>query len=109
MSRFESDPDRLAFASVPAKSDESIDEEQFRDDQLRLIFTCCHPSLPSATRVAMTLREMCGLTTEEVACAFLTSPATIAQRIAYSGRTEQLTPSPDHDGSTPDLDFHRSV
>ncbi|MFA6955473.1 MAG: RNA polymerase sigma factor [Thermoanaerobaculia bacterium] len=81
MSRFESDPERLALATVPAKAEESIDEEQFRDDQLRLIFTCCHPSLPAATRVAMTLREMCGLTTEEVARAFLTSAATIAQRI----------------------------
>lgn len=81
MSRFESDPERIALATVPAKADETIDEEQFRDDQLRLIFTCCHPSLPAATRVAMTLREMCGLTTEEVARAFLTSAATIAQRI----------------------------
>ena len=81
MSRFETDPERIALATVPAKGDETIDEEQFRDDQLRLIFTCCHPSLPAATRVAMTLREMCGLTTEEVARAFLTSPATIAQRI----------------------------
>jgi len=81
MSRFETDPELIALATVPAKADETIDEEQFRDDQLRLIFTCCHPSLPAAARVAMTLREMCGLTTEEVARAFLTSPATIAQRI----------------------------
>jgi RNA polymerase sigma-70 factor, ECF subfamily len=81
MSRFESDPERIALATVPAKADEAFDEERFRDDQLRLVFTCCHPSLPAASRVAMTLREMCGLTTEEVARAFLTSPATIAQRI----------------------------
>jgi RNA polymerase sigma-70 factor (ECF subfamily) len=80
-SRFESDPALLDLATTPPKDDEAIDEEQFRDDQLRLVFTCCHPALPPATRVAMTLREMCGLTTEEVARAFLTSPATVAQRI----------------------------
>ena len=57
------------------------DEACFRDDQLRLIFTCCHPALAPATQIALTLREVCGLTTEEVASAFLTSPATIAQRI----------------------------
>jgi RNA polymerase sigma-70 factor (ECF subfamily) len=51
------------------------------DDDLRLIFTCCHPSLPSEARVALTLREVCGLTTEEIAHAFLTAPTTVAQRI----------------------------
>jgi len=51
------------------------------DDDLRLIFTCCHPALPADARVALTLREVCGLTTEEIARAFLTSPPTIAQRI----------------------------
>lgn len=56
--------------------DESID-----DDRLRLIFTCCHPALSSEAQVAMTLREVCGLTTEEIAKAFLTSPPTVAQRI----------------------------
>ena len=81
MARFESNPERIALATIEAKDVETIDEEQFQDDQLRLIFTCCHPALPSATRVAMTLREVCGLTTEEVARAFLTSPATVAQRI----------------------------
>jgi RNA polymerase sigma-70 factor, ECF subfamily len=53
----------------------------FPDDRLRLIFTCCHPSLPPETRSALTLREVCGLTTEEIARAFLTTPATLAQRI----------------------------
>jgi RNA polymerase sigma-70 factor, ECF subfamily len=81
MSRFESDPERLESAVTAEGDVEDLDERQFRDDQLRLIFTCCHPALPPATQVAMTLREMCGLTTEEVARAFLTSPATIAQRI----------------------------
>lgn len=51
------------------------------DDQLRLIFTCCHPALAPDARVALTLREICGLTTEEVANAFLTTPSTLAQRI----------------------------
>ncbi len=51
------------------------------DDRLRLIFTCCHPALAEEARVALTLREVCGLTTEEIARAFLTTPSTIAQRI----------------------------
>jgi RNA polymerase sigma-70 factor (ECF subfamily) len=55
--------------------------EPIEDDRLRLIFTCCHPALPADAQVAMTLREVCGLTTEEIATAFLTRPPTIAQRI----------------------------
>jgi RNA polymerase sigma-70 factor, ECF subfamily len=51
------------------------------DDRLRLIFTCCHPALPPDARIALTLREVCGLTTEEIARAFLKSPPTLAQRI----------------------------
>jgi RNA polymerase sigma-70 factor (ECF subfamily) len=57
------------------------DEEGIEDDRLRLIFTCCHPALPPEARVALTLREVCGLTTEEIARAFLVSPPTVAQRI----------------------------
>jgi RNA polymerase sigma-70 factor (ECF subfamily) len=57
------------------------DEESVEDDRLRLIFTCCHPALSPETQVAMTLREVCGLTTEEIARAFLTKPTTVAQRI----------------------------
>ena len=57
------------------------DPEGVEDDRLRLIFTCCHPALPAEARVALTLREVCGLTTEEIARAFLTSPPTVAQRI----------------------------
>jgi RNA polymerase sigma-70 factor (ECF subfamily) len=57
------------------------DDEDLEDDRLRLIFTCCHPALPPDARVALTLREVCGLTTEEVARAFLTAPTTVAQRI----------------------------
>ena len=57
------------------------DEESVGDDRLRLIFTCCHPVLPPAAQVALTLREVCGLTTEEIATAFLTPAPTLAQRI----------------------------
>jgi RNA polymerase sigma-70 factor (ECF subfamily) len=59
----------------------ALDDEGIEDDRLRLIFTCCHPALPSEARVALTLREVCGLTTEEIARAFLTAPPTLAQRI----------------------------
>lgn len=81
MSRFEHAPEAFDTAVAPEWNMEAIDEKEFRDDQLRLIFTCCHPALPPATRVAMTLREICGLTTEEVASALLSTPPTIAQRI----------------------------
>jgi RNA polymerase sigma-70 factor, ECF subfamily len=54
---------------------------EIEDDRLRLIFTCCHPALPPDAQVALTLREVCGLTTEEIARAFLTAPPTLAQRI----------------------------
>ena len=57
------------------------DDERLEDDRLRLIFTCCHPALPPVGQVALTLREVCGLTTEEIARAFLTGPPTVAQRI----------------------------
>jgi RNA polymerase sigma-70 factor (ECF subfamily) len=57
------------------------DEQRLEDDRLRLIFTCCHPAIAAEARVALTLREVCGLTTEEIARAFLTAPPTLAQRI----------------------------
>jgi RNA polymerase sigma-70 factor, ECF subfamily len=60
---------------------EEIGDEEIEDDRLRLIFTCCHPSLPPEGQVALTLREICGLSTEEIARAFLVTPATLAQRI----------------------------
>ena len=60
---------------------EAIGDEEIEDDRLRLIFTCCHPALPPEAQVALTLREICGLTTEEIARAFLVFPATLAQRI----------------------------
>jgi len=58
-----------------------LDDETIEDDRFRLIFTCCHPALPSDARIALTLREVCGLTTEEIARAFLSPPPTVAQRI----------------------------
>ncbi|HCC80759.1 MAG TPA: RNA polymerase subunit sigma-24, partial [Methylophaga sp.] len=63
-----------------AEENES-NEQQIEDDQLRLIFTCCHPALAEEARLALTLREVCGMTTEEVARAFLQKPTTLAQRI----------------------------
>jgi RNA polymerase sigma-70 factor (ECF subfamily) len=66
--------DQVARANAPK-------DEELEDDRLRLIFTCCHPALASSAQVALTLREVCGLTTEEIARAFLTAPSTIAQRI----------------------------
>jgi len=59
----------------------SVDEEGVDDDRLRLIFTCCHPALSPEASTALTLREVCGLTTEAIARAFLTAPSTLAQRI----------------------------
>ncbi|MBA3761390.1 MAG: RNA polymerase sigma factor [Gemmatimonadales bacterium] len=58
-----------------------LDDEQVEDDRLRLIFTCCHPALPPDAQIALTLREVCGLTTEEIARAFLLPAPTLAQRI----------------------------
>jgi RNA polymerase sigma-70 factor (ECF subfamily) len=81
--RFDASQDELArfieTQSSPAES--SGEEDSLEDDRLRLIFTCCHPSLAPDARVALTLREVCGLTTEEIAKAFLTTPSTLAQRI----------------------------
>jgi len=70
-----------ARVSEGAMHDAALDDEEIEDDRLRLIFTCCHPALPPEGQVALTLREICGLTTEEIARAFLVSPATLAQRI----------------------------
>jgi RNA polymerase sigma-70 factor (ECF subfamily) len=66
---------------IEAPINEALEEEEIEDDRLRLIFTCCHPALPPEGQVALTLREVCGLTTEEIARAFLVTPATLAQRI----------------------------
>ncbi|MFV8835283.1 RNA polymerase sigma factor [Aquisalimonas sp.] len=72
------DPEAVAGAgSDPARTD----DEGITDDRLRLVFTCCHPALSADARAALTLREVCDLTTEEIARAFLTPVATVAQRI----------------------------
>ena len=70
--------ERLAAETAGPRPGEA---EDIVDDRLRLIFTCCHPALPPDAQVALTLREVCGLTTEEIARAFLTAPPTLAQRI----------------------------
>ncbi|HKQ72119.1 MAG TPA: RNA polymerase sigma factor [Blastocatellia bacterium] len=71
----------LALYMEARINESSLDDEEIEDDRLRLIFTCCHPALPPEGQVALTLREICGLTTEEIARAFLVTPATLAQRI----------------------------
>jgi RNA polymerase sigma-70 factor (ECF subfamily) len=70
--------ERLASDAAPAPD---MDDEHVEDDRLRLIFTCCHPALAADAQIALTLREVCGLTTEEIARAFLTPAPTLAQRI----------------------------
>jgi RNA polymerase sigma-70 factor (ECF subfamily) len=73
---------RDLVAHIEARVSEApAEDEEIEDDRLRLIFTCCHPALPPEGQVALTLREVCGLTTEEIARAFLVTPATLAQRI----------------------------
>ena len=80
-SRFDAlDEERAAEIGV-VDEDAWADPEVVEDDRLRLIFTCCHPALSPEAQIALTLREVCGLTTEEIARAFLTAPATLAQRI----------------------------
>jgi RNA polymerase sigma-70 factor (ECF subfamily) len=70
--------ERLGDGVTPAHE---VDDEGVEDDRLRLIFTCCHPALPPDAQIALTLREVCGLTTEEIARAFLSPAPTLAQRI----------------------------
>ncbi|HEY1986005.1 MAG TPA: RNA polymerase sigma factor [Terracidiphilus sp.] len=69
-------------------------DAEIEDDRLRLIFTCCHPALAPEGQVALTLREVCGLTTEEIARAFLVTPATLAQRIVRAKAKIRETPIP---------------
>jgi len=86
--RFDASQDELArhleaqwISAEKSKAGDKLEGEFLEDDRLRLIFTCCHSSLAPEARVALTLREVCGLTTEEIAKAFLTTPRTLAQRI----------------------------
>lgn len=79
--RFDRASAALAATLETVTSPESGPQEELEDDRLRLVFTCCHPALSKDAQIALTLREVCGLTTEEIGRAFLTDPRTIAQRI----------------------------
>jgi RNA polymerase sigma-70 factor (ECF subfamily) len=80
--RFDASQEQIADQLETEPTDPvGADGDSVADDQLRLIFICCHPALAPEARVALTLREVCGLTTEEIARAFLTAPPTVAQRI----------------------------
>jgi len=76
------------------RGNEEAGDDEIEDDRLRLIFTCCHPALPPEGQVALTLREVCGLTTEEIARAFLVTPAALAQRIVRAKTKIRETPIP---------------
>jgi len=99
--RFDASQDELVryleaqWSSAERSNEEnSLGEDHLDDDRLRLIFTCCHPSLAPEAQVALTLREVCGLTTEEIARSFLVTPATLAQRIVRAKAKIQETPIP---------------
>jgi len=94
--RFDGSQDELArhLEAQWSSAEKSNEEDSLEDDRLRLIFTCCHPSLAPEAQVALTLREVCGLTTEEIARAFLITPATLAQRIVRAKAKIRETPIP---------------
>jgi RNA polymerase sigma-70 factor, ECF subfamily len=87
--RFERIVDQHAselVAELEADAEAALEPRSFEQDRLRLIFTCCHPELAADAQLALTLREVCGLSTEQIAAAFLVKPATIAQRIVRTKR-----------------------
>ena len=92
--RFDASQDELVryLEAHGSSAEGSNEEDSLEDDRLRLIFTCCHPSLAPEARIALTLREVCGLTTEEIAKAFLITPRTLAQRIVRAKATIRDTP-----------------
>ena len=94
--RFDASQDELLryLEAQSSSAERSNEEDSLEDDRLRLIFTCCHPALPPEGQVALTLREICGLTTEEIARAFLVTPATLAQRIVRAKAKIRETPIP---------------
>ena len=92
--RFDSAQKDLALYLEARIKEAPHEDDEIEDDRLRLIFTCCHPALPPEAQVALTLREVCGLTTEEIARAFLVSPATLAQRIVRAKAKIRETPIP---------------
>src|SRR5579863_2961772 len=77
--RFDASQDELVryLETQSSSAENSTEDDTLEDDRLRLIFTCCHPSLAPEARVSLTLREVCGLTTEEIAKAFLVTPRTL--------------------------------
>src|SRR3984957_10703953 len=92
--RFDASQDELLryLEAQSSSAERSNEEDSLEDDRLRLIFTCCHPALAPEGQVALTLREICGLTTEEIARAFLVTPATLAQRIVRAKAKIRETP-----------------
>jgi len=94
--RFDASQDELVryLEGQRSSAERSNEEDSLEDDRLRLIFTCCHPSLPPEAHIALTLREVCGLTTEGIAKAFLITPRTLAQRIVRAKTKIRETPIP---------------
>ena len=107
--RFDASQDELArhleaqLSSAEKSNEEDSFDDGLEDDRLRLVFTCCHPSLAPEARVALTLREVCGLTTEEIAKAFLITPRTLAQRIVRAKAKIRETKIPYEVPSSEDL------
>jgi RNA polymerase sigma-70 factor (ECF subfamily) len=90
--RFDSAQKDLTLYLEARINEAPYEDEEIEDDRLRLIFTCCHPALPPEGQLALTPREVCGLTTEEIARAFLVTPATLAQRIVRAKAKIRDTP-----------------
>src|SRR6516164_10723147 len=84
--RFQQKSEQLLRSTAAVEPGSQLEDAMFPDDRLRLIFTCCHPALDDQAQVALTLRSVCGMTTEEISRAFLVPPATMAQRLVRAKR-----------------------